>query len=209
MKAFLRPWLRSRLPAIGLFLLCCAVFAVVFRLYVLPLGAVGYPALLCGVLWLFYALLRLRRGLQKHRILSALTADLTEDMLPAADTVEDEDYRRIIALLREMTAELLHTFEKEFRTAVQKGCTDAVLQNDRFLDSFIASVFVDTAGFAGAECLRRTIGIAKIPEFDLLEKAQRVQFERKIMNAGVLLMEHMHSLNSADALLTMIEKNSN
>ncbi len=111
--------------------------------------------------------------------------------------------------LREMTAELLHTFEKEFRAAVQKGCTDAVLQNAPFLETFIASVFADTAGFAGAECLRRTIGIAKIPEFDLLEKAQRVQFERKIMNAGVLLMEHMHELNSADALLTMIEKNSN
>ena len=37
MKDFLRLWLRSRLPAIGLFLLCCAVFALVFRLYGLPL----------------------------------------------------------------------------------------------------------------------------------------------------------------------------
>ncbi len=101
MKDFLRPWLRSRLPALGLFLLCCAVFAAVFRLYGLPLGAVGYPALLCAVLWLLYALLRLRRGLRKHRILSALTAALTEDMLPEADTPEDEDYRRIIALLQE------------------------------------------------------------------------------------------------------------
>ena len=111
--------------------------------------------------------------------------------------------------LRKMTAQMLRSFEKEFRAAVKMGCTDAVLQNERFLDSFIASVFADTAGFAGAECLRRTIGIAKIPEFDLLNSAQRVQFERKIMNAGVLLMEHMHSLNSADALLSMIEKNSN
>ena len=101
MKGFFRLWLRSRLPAIGLFLLCCAVFAAVFRLYGLPLGAVGYPALLCAVLWLLYALLRLRRGLRKHRILSALTAALTEDMLPEADTPEDEDYRRIIALLQE------------------------------------------------------------------------------------------------------------
>ena len=101
MKDFLRPWLRSRLPAVGLFLLCCAVFAAVFRLYGLPLGAVGYPAGICGVLWLLYAILRFRRAYGKHRILSALTADLTEDMLPPADTVEDGDYRRIISLLRE------------------------------------------------------------------------------------------------------------
>ena len=101
MRDFLRPWLRSRLPALGLFLLCCAVFAVVFRLYRLPLGAVGYPALICAVLWLLFALLRLRRAYRKHRILSALTDALTEDMLPEADTFEDRDYRRIIALLRE------------------------------------------------------------------------------------------------------------
>ena len=101
MRDFFRLWLRSRLPALGLFLLCCGVFALVFRLYGLPLGAALYPALICGVLWLLYALLRFRKALRKHRILSSLTAALTEDMLPEADTAEDEDYRRIIALLRE------------------------------------------------------------------------------------------------------------
>ena len=101
MRDFFRLWLRSRLPALGLFLLCCGVFALVFRLYDLPLGAALYPALICGALWLLYALLRFRKALRKHRILSALTAALTEDMLPEADTAEDGDYRRIIALLRE------------------------------------------------------------------------------------------------------------
>ncbi len=115
MKAFLRSWLRERLPALGLFLLCCAVFAAVFRLYGLPLGAVGYPACICGVLWLAYALLRFRRAYGKHRILSSLTAALTEEMLPQADTCEEEDYRRIIALLRE--ARLAREAETERKTA--------------------------------------------------------------------------------------------
>ncbi|MBR5702612.1 MAG: sensor histidine kinase [Oscillospiraceae bacterium] len=115
MKDFLRPWLRSRLPALGLFLLCCAVFAVVFRLYGLPLGAVGYPALICAVLWLIFALFRFRRAWRKHRILSALTAALTEDMLPEADAFEDLDYRRIIALLQE--ARLAREAEAQRKTA--------------------------------------------------------------------------------------------
>ncbi|MBO4676457.1 MAG: sensor histidine kinase [Oscillospiraceae bacterium] len=115
MKDFLRLWLRSRLPAIGLFLLCCAVFALVFRLYGLPLGAVGYPALICAVLWLIFALFRFRRALRKHRILSALTAALTEDMLPEADMPEDGDYRRILALLQE--ARLAREAEARRKTA--------------------------------------------------------------------------------------------
>ena len=101
MREFRRTWLRARLPALGLFLLCCGVFAVIFRLYRLPLGAVGYPAALCAVLWAVYAALGYIRAARKHRTLSALTAALTEDMLPPGDTVEDGDYRRIIALLQE------------------------------------------------------------------------------------------------------------
>ena len=105
MRAFWKRWLRMHLPALGLFLLSCAVFGVTFRLYDLPLGAVGYPALVCLVFWLVFVLLRGARAAKKHRILSALTAALTEDMLPPEETVDDGDYRRIIALLREARRE--------------------------------------------------------------------------------------------------------
>ena len=101
MRDFWRTYLRAQLPALGLGVLCCAVFAVTFRLYGLPLGAVGYPALLCAVLWLVFVLLRGTKAARKHRTLSALTAALTEDMLPEATVPEDGDYRRIIALLQE------------------------------------------------------------------------------------------------------------
>ncbi len=101
MKEFWKRWLRMQLPALGMFLLSCAVFAAAFWLYALPLGAVGYPALVCLVFWLVFVLLRGLKAARKHRTLAALTAALTEDMLPEAATTDDGDYRRIISLLRE------------------------------------------------------------------------------------------------------------
>ena len=101
MKDFWKLYLRAQLPALGVFALCCAVFGTAFWLYGLPLGAVGYPALVSGAAWLVWALLRGARAAGKHRTLAALTAELTEDMLPDAETVVDADYRRIIALLRD------------------------------------------------------------------------------------------------------------
>lgn len=101
MKDFWKLYLRERLPMAALFLLCYGVFAITFSLYGLPLKAVAYPALICAVLWLVYAALAFHRAWQKHQILTALTAALTEDMLPEARTVDDGDYRRILALLRE------------------------------------------------------------------------------------------------------------
>ena len=99
MKEFRKLFLRERLPALALFALCCAVFAASFWLYGLPLGAVGYPALICLVLWLVWAGVRCLRAARKHRTLRALTAALTEDMLPEAGNPDDADYRRIITLL--------------------------------------------------------------------------------------------------------------
>ena len=101
MKDFRKRWLRGQLPALGLFILCCAVFAAAFWLYGLPLGAVGYPALVCVVFWIVFALFRGASAAKKHRTLCALTAALTPDMLPEAQTVDDADYRRIIELLQE------------------------------------------------------------------------------------------------------------
>ncbi len=101
MKDFWKRYLRGQLPALGLFALCCAVFAAAFRIYGLPMAAVFYPALVSAVLWLAFALLRGLKAARKHRVLAALTSAMTEDMLPEAETADDADYRRIIGLLRE------------------------------------------------------------------------------------------------------------
>ena len=101
MKAYWKLYLREKLPALGLFALCCLLFGAAFWLYGLPLGAVAYPALVCLVLWLVFAAFRIARALRKHQSLSALTAALTEDMLPKVQTADDADYRQIISLLQE------------------------------------------------------------------------------------------------------------
>ncbi len=101
MKMFWKLYLCAQAPAFALFALCCAVFGATFWLYGLPLAAVVYPALVCAALWLVYAFSRGAKAARKHRLLSALTAALTEEMLPDAETVDDADYRRIVALLME------------------------------------------------------------------------------------------------------------
>ena len=101
MKDFLRLYLRGRAGAIALFAACCAIFGAAFWIYGLPPGAVGYPALVCAVLWAVYAGVRALQAAKKHRTLCALTDALTEDMLPEPSGVDDADYRRIITLLQE------------------------------------------------------------------------------------------------------------
>ncbi|MBR5421971.1 MAG: sensor histidine kinase [Lachnospiraceae bacterium] len=97
----LKLYLKEHIPAFILFAVCCAVFALSFRLYGLPLSAVAYPAIICFIILITFIVMRFFRFNRKHRILRSLSEALTEDMLPPAENADDMDYRRIILLIRE------------------------------------------------------------------------------------------------------------
>ncbi len=115
-------YLRYHYRGIILYMVFCALFAVVFALYHLPLGAVLYPALLCGALGLAAFWYDSRRVWRRHRQLERLQASLetlTEAVrtqeaagwrpdprtdgasgpFPAADNQAEADYQELLRLL--------------------------------------------------------------------------------------------------------------
>ncbi len=84
----------------------CAVFAVSFVLYHLPVRALLYPALLCILLGTAFMIWDFSRAKRKHEILSEIqkmTAALI-DNLPEPQGTDDTDYQAIIRnLQREVT----------------------------------------------------------------------------------------------------------
>lgn len=108
MRFFFR-YLRQRYKGILVFLLFCVIFAVVFALYHLPLGAVIYPSALCAALGILLLALDCRAAYRKHcRLctLKGLSAELMEE-LPPALTLDDADYQDIIRLLRKEQSDML------------------------------------------------------------------------------------------------------
>lgn len=116
----LKQYLRQHRKVVAAYLLFCVIFVVSFCLYDLPLGAVGYPALLCAVsggvlLWLDY-----RKAAEKHRYMQKLQ-DLSVSLLerlPKTETVEDTDYRRIIELLCREQAQQSAVREQQYADMV-------------------------------------------------------------------------------------------
>lgn len=80
---------------------CVIIFAVTFLLYGLPIAAVLYPAVLCGVFSLLVGLVGLNAANRKHAMLTDAEKRgiyLDSESLPA-DKVVEEDYKRIVELL--------------------------------------------------------------------------------------------------------------
>ena len=94
-------YIRQRRRVVAAFAVFCCVFAAVFVLYRLPLGAVIYPALLCGLIGCGIFALDFLRVKRRHRTLESIrgVCDAAVTALPSADGVEDTDYQQIISLM--------------------------------------------------------------------------------------------------------------
>lgn len=94
-------YLWDRRRAIGVFALFSLIFLGVFALYRLPLGAVLYPAGVCGVLGCVLLGLDLRRARERHRRLEQLSRlpGAVMGEFPAPAHQDDRDYQHIIRLL--------------------------------------------------------------------------------------------------------------
>ena len=112
---------RQRRDIIAVFLLFAAIFGAAFWLYRLPLGAVGYPALVCIALGLGLLAADYGRTCRRHRRLAAVCDRITasEELLPPAETVAEADYRRIIGLLCEEIRQTAAHSDERFRDTVE------------------------------------------------------------------------------------------
>lgn len=91
-----------------------------FGLYRLPVEAVAYPLALCamfGIGWLILDYLRIRK---KHNVLARFRKGAADrsDGLPEAETLLEEDCRRIIGDLEEEIAELRAVSAEQYREMI-------------------------------------------------------------------------------------------
>lgn len=105
---FLHRYLRSRLPAVCLFLFCCVFFAVTFALLHLPLRAVLYPSVVSALALAVFLACDCAAQLRRYRRLKLLEAHLQTitDELPEPETATEASYQHLIRLLSDQSTAL-------------------------------------------------------------------------------------------------------
>ncbi len=111
----LRGYWRGRRWMFLFLALCFAILTLVLWLYRLPLAAVGYAGLLCGVVALVWLILDFRAYRRRHRRLEALLGEIEVTLahLPAPREGLEADYQ---ALIRALDA---HRREREGQMTAQ------------------------------------------------------------------------------------------
>lgn len=99
---FLLAYLRQHRAALLAFVLCSAVFLLIFALYHVPVMAAVYPAALSMLLLAGFAAVDIRRAWRKHRQMERLCKLPSEclEELPPADSLSEKDYQALLVMLK-------------------------------------------------------------------------------------------------------------
>lgn len=102
MKLFWK-YLKQRRNILAVLILFAGIFLVTFALYQLPLEAVAYPIILCGVVGCVFMMVDFLHIKKNHSLLEDMKEfiDILHCEFPVDTGIENEDYIRIINLLRD------------------------------------------------------------------------------------------------------------
>lgn len=75
--------------------------------------------------------------------------------------------------------------------------TTASTEQKRGIFEFLQNVLSATAGFAGTECIRRTVGLAKVSAFVFNDQTEQAQYELAILSIGKYLLENFEAFTTA------------
>ena len=142
MKLFFA-YLKSRRRVMAALFVAAAVFAAAFYLYHLPLEAVAYPVLLCAFFGAIALCVDFRRVRARHiHLLEAVRqAGTLETELPEADSIEEADYRALVAALRRAMTDSADQAAARYRDTI-----DYYMENARIMREALAQAGLKVFG---------------------------------------------------------------
>lgn len=101
-------------------------------------------------------------------------------------TIEDEaektDY---CAWVIDTIVEIMDKFIEKFKVSFKENVTDTMAKTDEFLDWYLGTILADTAGIAGLELIRRTVGMATVKDLTTIpDEAKRAKVEKIAITLG-------------------------
>lgn len=97
------------------------------------------------------------------------------------------------------------TFEQTFKAQWETKNESAHANTPKFYETIIAQIWQDTVGFAGAELIRRTIGLAHVKDLDsIADDMERIAAKKRALSTGRQLIVHRENIQTVTELLAEV-----
>ena len=126
-------------------------------------------------------------------------ADATID-----DKAQRDDYCKWII---DTIVEIVDKFIAKFKVAFKENVTDTLAKADGFMDWYLGTVLADTAGIAGLESIRRTVGMANVKDITTIpDEKKRARAEKIVITLAKDYIMNRESFVSGNDYKKAIEK---
>ena len=117
-------------------------------------------------------------------------------------TRQGEDRQKIATDI----ATVWQVFDTTYRQLFTEHYEEHYAKVAGYLDDHMADIFVDTLGYAGAELIRRMIGLAHVKDLDSIENtALRLQKKQQTLQAGSFIIKNRRNISSIEGYLAHLE----
>lgn len=123
-------------------------------------------------------------------------------------TIEDEKEKAdFCGWVLDTIEEIVDKFIAKFKIAFKEKATDTLAKTEGFLEWYLGNVLADTAGVAGLESIRRTVGMANVKDLTTIaDEEKRARAEKIVITLSKDYIMNRTSFTNGTAYRNAIEK---
>lgn len=123
-------------------------------------------------------------------------------------TIEDaEEKNKFCSWVLDTIEEIVDMFIDKFIVAYKENVTERAAKTKGFMEYYLGTILADTAGVAGLESIRRTVGMANVKDITTIpDEAKRVRAERIIITLAKDYIKNRNSFKCGADYRKAIEK---
>ena len=117
------------------------------------------------------------------------------------------DSKKFSQYLIKTITQIVDQFKAKFITLYKEKVTDTLRCQPQYRDTYLAAVLSDSAGFAGLEIIRRTVGDSKVVDITGIDDLQhRIRAERTLIKLGKELIMGRNGFQNGGPYRDLINK---
>lgn len=140
--------------------------------------------------------------------IGALVANLIMNYISTKAVLEEGPLKeKHKAFLLQSIKEVIDLFKEKSYAMWDGVVKDQMAKTEGFKEHYIQDVLVNTAGVAGCEMVRRTVGFAHVKDLDSIPNDEkRIQAKKDNLSLAKILVKNRHEIVTGEAYLELIEK---
>ncbi len=123
---------------------------------------------------------------------------------------EGSEKSEYVGFLEKTITDVIDLFNNKFKVAWDTYVTEQTAKYPGFMDHYLASILKDTAGIAGCELIRRTVGLAHVKDLTSIESAEkRTRAEKVCLAVGKAFILERENLHSGENYMEILNQKMN